>query len=59
MGAIFWVASATLLCTILWKISCIARFYLKMLLFTVMSLIFATAPIPVMILNPRNSKNAL
>ncbi|XP_045761575.1 1-acyl-sn-glycerol-3-phosphate acyltransferase alpha-like [Maniola jurtina] len=44
---------------ILFTISSIARYYIKFTLFVVLSLIFATAPLPLMFLKPFDPKNAL
>lgn len=44
---------------ILFTISSIARYYIKFTLFVVLSLIFATAPLPLMFLRPFSPKNAL
>lgn len=44
---------------ILFTISSIARYYIKFTLFIVLSLIFATAPMPLMLLRPFDPKNAL
>ncbi|CAH0722442.1 unnamed protein product, partial [Brenthis ino] len=47
------------LLVILFTISSIARYYIKFTLFIVLSLIFATAPLPLMFLRPFSPKNAL
>ncbi|KAM3966629.1 1-acylglycerol-3-phosphate O-acyltransferase 2 [Aphomia sociella] len=44
---------------ILFTISSIARYHIKFTLFVVLSLIFATAPLPLMLLKPFDPKNAL
>ncbi|XP_013195392.1 1-acyl-sn-glycerol-3-phosphate acyltransferase alpha [Amyelois transitella] len=44
---------------ILFTISSIARYYIKFTLFVVLSLVFATAPVPLMLLKPFDPKNAL
>ncbi|XP_046968535.1 1-acyl-sn-glycerol-3-phosphate acyltransferase alpha-like [Vanessa cardui] len=44
---------------ILFTISSIARYYIKFTLFVVLSLIFATAPLPLMFFRPFSPKNAL
>ncbi|KAG7304091.1 hypothetical protein JYU34_011022 [Plutella xylostella] len=44
---------------ILFTISSIARYYIKFTLFLVCSMIFATAPIPLMLIKPFSPKNAL
>ncbi|XP_045505589.1 1-acyl-sn-glycerol-3-phosphate acyltransferase alpha-like [Colias croceus] len=44
---------------ILFSISSIARYYIKFTLFAVLSLIFATAPLPLMLFRPFDPKNAL
>ncbi|XP_053600959.1 putative 1-acyl-sn-glycerol-3-phosphate acyltransferase acl-2 [Plodia interpunctella] len=44
---------------ILFTISSIARYYIKFTLFVVLSLVFATAPIPLMLSKPFDPKNAL
>ncbi|XP_072936229.1 putative 1-acyl-sn-glycerol-3-phosphate acyltransferase acl-2 [Epargyreus clarus] len=44
---------------ILFTISSIARYYIKFTLFIVLSLIFASAPLPLMLLRPFDPKNAL
>lgn len=44
---------------ILFTISSIARYHIKFTLFVVLSLIFATLPIPLMLLRPFDPKNAL
>ncbi|XP_049887206.1 1-acyl-sn-glycerol-3-phosphate acyltransferase alpha isoform X2 [Pectinophora gossypiella] len=44
---------------ILLTISSITRYYVKFTLFVVLSLIFATAPIPLMLIKPFDPKNAL
>ncbi|XP_059049283.1 1-acyl-sn-glycerol-3-phosphate acyltransferase alpha [Achroia grisella] len=44
---------------ILFTISSIARYYIKFILFVVMSMIFATAPVPLMLLKPFDPRNAL
>ncbi|KAG6447589.1 hypothetical protein O3G_MSEX005047 [Manduca sexta] len=44
---------------ILFTISSIARYYIKFTIFTVLCLIFATAPMPLMLFRPFSPKNAL
>ncbi|KAF9795289.1 hypothetical protein SFRURICE_004661, partial [Spodoptera frugiperda] len=44
---------------ILFTISSMARYYIKFTLFIVMSLIFATAPMPLMLIKPFDPRNAL
>lgn len=44
---------------ILYSISSAARYYIKFTLFMVLSLIFATAPLPLMCFRPRDPRNAL
>ncbi|XP_050665444.1 1-acyl-sn-glycerol-3-phosphate acyltransferase alpha-like [Leptidea sinapis] len=44
---------------ILFSISSIARYYIKFTLFVVLSLIFATAPLPLMLFRPFDPRNAL
>ncbi|XP_026323352.1 1-acyl-sn-glycerol-3-phosphate acyltransferase alpha-like [Hyposmocoma kahamanoa] len=44
---------------ILFNISSIARYYIKFTLFVILSLIFATAPLPLMLLKPFDPRNAL
>jgi len=53
------LATIGILFCLAWKFSRTAKFYLKLTLYAVGSVIFATAPIPLMLLNPRSSKNAL
>ncbi|XP_041974167.1 1-acyl-sn-glycerol-3-phosphate acyltransferase alpha [Aricia agestis] len=47
------------LLVILFTISSIARYYIKFTLFIVLSLMFATAPLPLMCLKPFDPRNAL
>lgn len=44
---------------ILFTMSSIARYYIKFTIFVVLCLIFATAPVPLMLLKPFDPKNAL
>ncbi|GBP76938.1 hypothetical protein EVAR_53820_1 [Eumeta japonica] len=48
-----------LLLIILFTISSAARYYIKFTCFIVASLIFATAPLPLMLFKPRDPRNAL
>ncbi|CAG9858459.1 unnamed protein product [Phyllotreta striolata] len=59
MGFILYSMGFLAFTAILWNVSSVARYVLKFLLFAVLSMIFACAPIPIMLLNPRDSKNAL
>ncbi|KAF2888843.1 hypothetical protein ILUMI_17330 [Ignelater luminosus] len=59
MGILMWTALITVMLAILWNVSSVARYYLKFSLFILLSLIFATVPIPIMLLRPKSSKNAL
>ncbi|KAK4881583.1 hypothetical protein RN001_004902 [Aquatica leii] len=59
MGILLWAVLTTMLLTIMWNVSSMARYYLKFSIFILTSLIFATVPIPIMFLKPRSSKNAL
>ncbi|RZC39267.1 1-acyl-sn-glycerol-3-phosphate acyltransferase acl-2, partial [Asbolus verrucosus] len=47
------------LITLLWRVSALARYYLKYMYFGIISCIMASAPIPLMLLKPRDSRNAL
>ncbi|KAJ8734690.1 hypothetical protein PYW08_013940 [Mythimna loreyi] len=47
------------LLVILFTISSMARYYIKFTLFITMSLIFATAPVPLMLIKPFDPRNAL
>lgn len=57
-GAVWTISILTIL-TIAWKVNAAARYYLKFLLFALISVLFATIPIPLMLFNPKSSKNAL
>lgn len=57
--AAIWTVSILTILIIAWKVNSTARYYLKFLLFAVISVVFATFPIPLMLLNPKSSKNAL
>ncbi|KAF5280655.1 hypothetical protein FQA39_LY05303 [Lamprigera yunnana] len=59
MGIFLWALLTTMLLTIVWSVSSMARYYLKFSIFILSSLIFATVPIPIMLLRPRDSKNGL
>ncbi|XP_072398013.1 1-acyl-sn-glycerol-3-phosphate acyltransferase alpha-like [Diabrotica undecimpunctata] len=59
MGLILYTLGSLTLLAILWTVSSVARYVLKFVCFGVLSMIFACAPIPLMLLNPRDSKNAL
>lgn len=60
MAVTTWVMLMLLMgAVVLWKFSIKVRYYMKMTIYAVISVIFATAPIPIMLLKPRDSKNAL
>jgi len=59
MGILLWAALTTMILAVLWNVSSMARYYLKFTIFILLSLIFATVPIPLMLLKPRDSRNAL
>ncbi|KAJ3640669.1 hypothetical protein Zmor_027216 [Zophobas morio] len=59
MALLLYVVMLIIIITILFKISPIARYYLKYLWFGAASGVFASAPIPLMLLRPRDSRNAL
>ncbi|KAK5649747.1 hypothetical protein RI129_000776 [Pyrocoelia pectoralis] len=59
MGILLWAVLTTMFLFIIWNISSLARYYLKFTIFILISLIFATVPIPLMFLKPRDSRNAL
>lgn len=63
MGPLLWIVLAIALllltATILWKTSHFAKLFLKFTIFAIASMVSATAPIPLMLLRPRDSRNAL
>lgn len=63
MGCLLLTAVGTalllLILVILWKTSSVARLYLKFTIFAITSMVSATAPIPLMLLRPRDWRNAL
>lgn len=54
-----WIAAAMTLVATLCMLSVTCRYYGKFALFILVSLIWATLPIPVMLLRPRDPRNAL
>lgn len=54
-----WVLLVFIILAIAWKVNDAARYYLKFFLFALIAVTFATCPIPLMLLNPKSSKNAL
>ncbi|XP_030767658.1 1-acyl-sn-glycerol-3-phosphate acyltransferase alpha [Sitophilus oryzae] len=59
MGFLVWLLAIIGAIAILWKVSSIARWFIKWTLFIIVSLVSATLPIPVMLLKPRDPRNAL
>ncbi|XP_056637166.1 1-acyl-sn-glycerol-3-phosphate acyltransferase alpha-like [Diorhabda sublineata] len=59
MGFLLYTLVLITFLAILWKINSVARCVLKFTFFGITSMIFACAPIPLMLLKPRDSKNAL
>ncbi|CAH1176190.1 unnamed protein product [Phaedon cochleariae] len=57
----FWhyAAALTVLIVVLWRISSTVRYWIKLTVFCIASIIFACGPIPLMLLRPRDSRNAL
>lgn len=59
MGSVIYILILFTFLAVLWKINSVARYILKFTIFGLSSIIFACAPIPLMLLKPRDSKNAL
>lgn len=59
MGLVIWSMAVVVLLTLLWRVSSVANYFLKWIIFLVVSLISASAPIPLMLLKPRDPTNAL
>nr|CAI5828021.1 unnamed protein product [Callosobruchus analis] len=59
MGFIIYTMALTVLLTILWNVSNAVKYYIKFIVFGIVSVISACAPIPIMLLRPRDSRNAL
>ncbi|XP_017774837.1 PREDICTED: 1-acyl-sn-glycerol-3-phosphate acyltransferase alpha [Nicrophorus vespilloides] len=53
------LAVVWMLLILAWKVSSVARFYIKFSIYAVVSFVSATCPIPLMLLRPKSSKNAL
>ncbi|XP_022910082.1 1-acyl-sn-glycerol-3-phosphate acyltransferase beta [Onthophagus taurus] len=59
MGYWLWIIMVIIFWIVLWKTSSVARYYFKFSIFALASVVFATTPIPFMLLKPKDSKNAL
>uniref|UniRef100_V5G2U3 1-acyl-sn-glycerol-3-phosphate acyltransferase n=1 Tax=Anoplophora glabripennis TaxID=217634 RepID=V5G2U3_ANOGL len=59
MGVLLYTLVLVALLAVLWKISSVARYWIKFLVFGLTSLFSACGPIPIMLLKPRDSRNAL
>ncbi|KAL1508858.1 hypothetical protein ABEB36_003685 [Hypothenemus hampei] len=59
MGLIFWSLIISALLTLLWNFSSFGKYWIKWAIFGIVSVISATFPIPLMLLHPRDPKNAL
>ncbi|CAH0559040.1 unnamed protein product [Brassicogethes aeneus] len=59
MGILMYPVLLITFVVLMWTISSATRYYIKFILFSVLSLIAATSCIPIMLVKPRDSKNAL
>ncbi|KAJ8921855.1 hypothetical protein NQ315_008487 [Exocentrus adspersus] len=59
MGLLLYTMVLVALLVILWRISSVARYWIKFLVFGLVSVFSSCAPIPIMLLRPRDSRNAL
>lgn len=59
MGLLLYTLVLVALLAVLWKISSVARYWIKFLVFGLVSSLSACGPIPIMLLRPRDSRNAL
>lgn len=59
MGLLLWTLIALVLLTLLWNISAAGKYYIKWTLFGVICVLSATLPIPLMLLRPKDPRNAL
>lgn len=59
MGLLLWTLIVLVLLTLLWKISDAGKYYIKWTLFGVICALSATLPIPLMLLRPKDPRNAL
>ncbi|XP_060523906.1 1-acyl-sn-glycerol-3-phosphate acyltransferase alpha [Cylas formicarius] len=59
MAVLVWPLAVVAFLALLWTVSSVARCLIKWTVFVVVSLISACVPIPLMLLRPRDSRNAL
>ncbi|XP_066259313.1 1-acyl-sn-glycerol-3-phosphate acyltransferase alpha [Euwallacea similis] len=59
MGLLLWCVAILPLLALIWHFSAAGKYFIKWGLFGIISVLMATLPIPLMLLNPRSPKNAL
>ncbi|KAJ8933480.1 hypothetical protein NQ314_013978, partial [Rhamnusium bicolor] len=59
MGLLLYTSVMLALLIILWRISSVAKYWIKFLVFAITTLFSSCSPIPIMLLRPRDSRNAL
>ncbi|XP_076252911.1 1-Acylglycerol-3-phosphate O-acyltransferase 2 isoform X2 [Rhynchophorus ferrugineus] len=59
MGFVVWTLAIVALLAILWTVSTVAKWFIKWTLFIIVCLFSACLPIPIMLLKPKDPRNAL
>ncbi|KAJ8979053.1 hypothetical protein NQ317_010304 [Molorchus minor] len=59
MGLLLYALIMVFFLAVLWRVSSVARCWIKYIVFGLVSVFSACAPIPIMLLRPRDSRNAL